>query len=133
MLARLDAARVRLDAAPERVIEEGAPIVLDALRAEAPHRSGRLAAELEAHVEGKRATFSGGAPYTPYVVRGTMPHEIRHDRKKALWWLGALHPTPYVHHPGSLPNNFPKRALATARPFVRAMAKRIAHEVIAPV
>lgn len=38
--------------------------------------------------------------YAPYVFLGTPPHMIYPVNAKALYWKGAAHPVPFVHHPG---------------------------------
>ena len=38
--------------------------------------------------------------YAASVEYGSKPHRIYPKVKKALFWPGALHPVPYVNHPG---------------------------------
>lgn len=52
--------------------------------------------------------------YALYVELGTGPHDILPKSKRALYWKGAEHPVPMVHHPGT-----------HARPFLRPTADTI--------
>jgi hypothetical protein len=60
--------------------------------------------------------------YAAAVELGTRAHIIRPKNKKALYWPGASHPVPLVHHPGS-------KAKPYLRPqvdrFYPSLAKRI--------
>ena len=51
--------------------------------------------------------------YARYVVEGTGPHIIRPAGKKALYWSGVAHPSRFVRHPGTAPNDFVGRAKDT--------------------
>ncbi len=131
MLARLVAAQEKFHLAPHKVVEEGADVMVQALRAEAPKRTGFMASTIEAHVVGDRAHFTTRATYSVYVRKGTRPHEIRaHVGKHALWWPGALHPVRRVMHPGNAPNPFPKRALALAKLDILEKAHGVAKWVL---
>ncbi len=73
------------------------------------------------------ARFTSEASYTPFVIKGTRPHEIwagfytGRTASRALSWPGAAHPTPYVQHPGTKADDFPSRALLKVGPEVRAI------------
>lgn len=54
-----------------------------------------------------------------FVIDGTRPHEIRPKTAKALFWEGADHPVAIVHHPGTRPNDFVKRAIDPLRPAIQ--------------
>lgn len=58
--------------------------------------------------------------YARFVIDGTVAHDIRPRAKKALWWEGAQHPVPMVHHPGTKPNDFVRRAIVPLRPLIQA-------------
>ena len=51
--------------------------------------------------------------YARFVEEGTAPHIIRPRTAGALYWPGAAHPVPLVHHPGS-----------RARPFLKPVAEQ---------
>ncbi|MFD5788567.1 hypothetical protein ACFWH1_18335 [Streptomyces sp. NPDC127037] len=56
-------------------------------------------------------------PAVRYVLNGTRPHIIRPRRRKALRFEvgGRVVFAKLVHHPGTKPNNFLKRALREGR------------------
>jgi hypothetical protein len=132
LLARLAEAEGKWHLAPHRVVEEGAEVMVEALRTEAPKRTGFMASTIRAHVEGDRARFTTGVRYSVFVRRGTAPHEIRAGfyGKRALWWAGAHHPVRRVFHPGNAPNPFPRRALALAKADIMARAHHVAQWVL---
>lgn len=108
-------------------------VLLDAMRQEAPvgpdrvsyggtllHRGGTLQRSL-VYQKGSQGAGIYGVHYAEFVIHGTAPHLILPVQKKALWWQGAAHPVPQVQHPGTAPNDFPKRAVERARPKLEVL------------
>ena len=72
----------------------------------------------------------GIAPYAIYVIKGTKPHDIypkgigtfhagqQLTKGAALWWPGAEHPVPVVHHPGTEANDYFATGVANAQPAI---------------
>lgn len=107
-------------------VDEVGPLVKRELQAKAPvgplnggglrksirYRSKILAGRAE-------ITFTA-VDYVHFVIDGTVAHDIRPRNKKALWWEGAQHPALVVHHPGTKPNDFVRRAIEPLRPAIQA-------------
>ncbi len=82
-------------------------------------------------------------PHFKFVVEGTAPHDIfpraavtylghtirAGSGKSALFWEGADHPVPMVHHPGTQPNDYPSRALENADGEIDARLQKFLDEV----
>lgn len=102
-----------------------------AVTAEAPQRTGALAGSLSASVSGSTITITAGAPYTPFVLHGTGPHDIFPSSAKALFWPGARHPVAHVHHPGTKANPFGERAVNAVQGAMSAELGRLANVWIA--
>jgi hypothetical protein len=108
-------------AVASRLTQAGTLVLLDALKAEAPARSGRLRASIVTKATGPGAIGFFSVAYSALVVRGTRPHLILARTRRALFWAGAGHPVRRVNHPGTRPNPFPQRAVAQAVPALRIM------------
>lgn len=67
-----------------------------------------------------------------FVIDGTRPHEIRPKTAKALFWEGADHPVAVVHHPGTRPNDFVRRAIEPLRPEIQAALSRALAAALKP-
>ena len=140
VLRRLDDISDRLPQAPRRIVDDAAEAMTRALVVEAPKRTGALAAGIHSRVEGgpgyARASFWARAPYTPYVLGGTRPHEIvagfysGRSGKRTLAWPGMRHPVARVHHPGTRPNPFNVRAFQATLPRIRAIASKVGRWVL---
>jgi hypothetical protein len=76
-----------------------------------------------------RITFSAGTPYARYVVDGTPPHLIQPRSARALHWRanGASHFARVVHHPGTRPNPYARRAIEPMLPLIQ---RRLQESVI---
>lgn len=98
------------------------PVVREELRKAAPIRQGSLitGGRLRQSIRYQRAfTPSGGSvkwtsnvPYAGYVIGGTRPHEIHAKSTRAMRFMdkgGGIAFRRHVRHPGSKPNDFPKR------------------------
>lgn len=115
--------------APRHVVHEAAEVLKKAIQAEAPSRSGALRRGIHYRTRAigpaVAARFTSEASYTQFVIKGTQAHDIwagfytGKSSKRALYWPGAAHPTPYVRHPGTRADPFPSRALARVGPQVR--------------
>lgn len=66
-------------------------------------------------------TYATGVPYARYVVDGTVPHLIEPRAAKALHWVDRSgdHFARLVHHPGTRPNPFARRAMEMMLPFIQ--------------
>ncbi len=117
----------------KKALAETAVKVEDYIRAEAGHhlKTGVLNSSIF-----KKRTTDGWdighdlqrAPHAVFVMFGTKPHLIKPKKKKSLRWAGggAFHFAKVVHHPGSKPDNWLKRAAAMApQIFERAVQAHI--------
>lgn len=108
------------------------PIVLAVLKAHAPVGKGPKAGEFRDSIRAQRSLggmaarleFVSGAPHARFVIEGTKPHEIRPRQARALYWVdsGGSHFARLVHHPGTRPNPFVRRAVRPMEPAIRAAA-----------
>ena len=98
------------------IAQAAAPVLLNALRAEAPVRTGKLRASVVARANSTGGYGFYGVGYGRLLVTGTRPHVIVPRTKRALFWPGAGHPVRRVEHPGTKPNRFPERAVQTVAP-----------------
>ena len=99
------------------------PVVKRQLQSAAPVRTGglRKSVKYRSNVLASRAVMTFTAiDYARFVIDGTAPHEIRPRNKQALFWQGADHPVTVVHHPGTRPNDFVRRAIEPLRPEIQA-------------
>ena len=83
----------------------------------APWRTGKLAGSIVKDVSEDEASISALASYAVYVEKGTAPHEIRPVNASVLAFEagGGVVFTRLVRHPGTKPNPFMQRAVATLR------------------
>ena len=117
--------------APRAIVHQAAELLKRALQDEAPERTGALKRGIHYRTQAIgpaiAARFFTAVPYAAFVIDGTAPHDIwagfysGGSDKKALFWEGASHPTPYVRHPGTKPNPFPDRAMVKVGAQVRAI------------
>jgi hypothetical protein len=98
----------------------GTAMLLEALKAEAPRKTGRLRDSILARTEAGERRFYA-LPSARYVVGGTRPHLILPRTKRALFWPGAGHPVRQVRHPGTAPNDFPARAVGRSTPALHVL------------
>lgn len=90
-------------------IETGVNFIRPIMRQKAPHKSGEMSKNIYARAVGLKGEVGPNlniTPYAWYVHKGTDPHIIRPNKKKALYWPGAKHPVKKVKHPGSRPQPF---------------------------
>jgi hypothetical protein len=119
----------------------GAAIVLERLRAEAPVRTGRLGASLQARGPALQAGGTGsevtfwGLGYGAMLARGTRPHPIEPRRGRFLVFrrYGRLVLARRVWHPGTKANPFPRRAAQRAMPALRGLLLERGEAVLAAV
>lgn len=112
------------------VFEAGKDVLVAALQAAAPKRTGQYAAGITATtiLNPRTASISawGAKPLTQWLIDGTQPHVIVPVRAKALFWPGALHPVMRVNHPGTAPNPWHVApANAAAETIGQAMAEAV--------
>lgn len=100
-----------------------AEMLLVALQAEAPVRSGRLRASIVARHKGANGYAFSSVAYGKLVVQGTRPHLILPRARRALFWPGAGHPVRRVRHPGTKPDHFPERAVQRSLPALRVLLR----------
>lgn len=98
-----------------------AQTLLAALKAATPARTGALRASIVARAAGASGVGFYGLAYGKLLVQGTRPHVIVPRTKQALAWPGAGHPVRRVQHPGTRPDDFPRRAVDAATPVLRAL------------
>lgn len=103
------------------IMRTGERIILDALKTEAPVKTGALRDSITSRSSGPQGAGFYGLYYGEYVVHGTRPHIIMPSVKKALYWPGARHPVRRVNHPGTKPNDFVRRAVMKAEPALRTL------------
>lgn len=102
-----------------RAVSLARQIGLQALRREAPKRTGRYAAGIIAKQRTSAATrsirleFYGPHPLSLWIIHGTRPHRIVPVRARALHFTvnGEEVFARWVSHPGTKPNPFHQRAL----------------------
>lgn len=91
------------------------PAMTAALKAAAPHQSGRFAASIwgrrQTSLSSMDVVFSAHVPYAKFVVEPTKAHVIAARNAKALHWTGgSLGPGDHfarsVQHPGTSGNRF---------------------------
>lgn len=105
---------------------EIAPVVKEAVRFNAPVRTGRLrdsvVMERRARKGGIEITFLSDTPYAGYVERGTPAHMIYPRRARMLHWVDPGGESVFrkeVHHPGTRANPFVDRAVMELYPWIR--------------
>jgi HK97 gp10 family phage protein len=114
--------------ATSRWAEEIGPVLEAAIRAEAPvgkKNGGRLRESIKfrkrAGISGVALEFGSDVPYASFVEDGTPPHLILPRRASMLRFesrSGETVYSPYVHHPGTKPNPFARRAVERMSPFI---------------
>jgi hypothetical protein len=73
------------------------------------------------------------ASYAPFVEFGTRAHTILPREKKALYWPGASHPVRSVKHPGTQPNQFMERIIASSQDDIDARFVSALTEITAAI
>lgn len=123
---RLQRSRDALQLAARGAGTDSGYVLRTALKAAAPKKTGAMAASIGFRTAGG----TGGVTLTffanqtaQYVIGGTRPHLIRPRFRRALHWPGAAHPVRVVHHPGTRPNDFRKRAWSACRGDVRTILR----------
>ncbi|HEV7216691.1 MAG TPA: HK97 gp10 family phage protein [Chloroflexota bacterium] len=120
----------RFSDATSAVAQAGAEVLLGALQAEAPVRSGKLRASIVARDNGANGYGFYGVRYGKLVVHGTRPHVILPRTKRALFWPGAGHPLRRVQHPGTKPSSFPARAVQRSLPALLLLLRDDGRRVV---
>jgi hypothetical protein len=87
------------------------------LQDEAPVDSGRLRSSIRYSrvtlVGSVRIRWTAHVPYAPFVIEGTKAHRITAVAARTLHWTTSGGGERFAHsvwHPGTKPNDFPKRA-----------------------
>jgi hypothetical protein len=130
-----------------------APVVLDALRQEAPvykyddpqlsrgQKPGDLKKSIKLDTVGggiasAEMVFVSDVPYAGYVVSGTRGHPIPKEGggAKTLRWTrnGVTNYRRSVQHPGTHANNFPQRAITAVGPAIGRTLELTVSEYIKP-
>jgi len=114
--------------ATSRWAEEIGPVMEAAIRAEAPvgkKNGGRLRESItfrkKTGISGVALEFGSNVPYAKFVEDGTPPHLILPRRATRLRFEsrgGDIVYSPYVHHPGTKPNPFARRAVERMSPLI---------------
>lgn len=131
--------RFQFTSAVAKFADEAGPVIRDELKAKAPVASGPNAVRpgrLRDAIRYSRSTtagdtlkleFSASPPYTKWVIGGTKPHLIEAVAARSLHFFDSAGGERFprsVHHPGTQPNRFPRRALDSVQPEVTAMFRR---------
>ncbi len=98
-----------------------------------PWRTGNLAQSIVKQIGEGEASIQALAPYAPYVIFGTAPHEIRPRNASCLVFnahSGELVFTQLVRHPGTKPNPFLQKAVEDARSKVEEIFADLWGELI---
>jgi hypothetical protein len=129
--------RFQWTAAAATFADEAGPVIRDALKEASPvgkppndPRPGRLRDAIRysrstTAGDSLRLEFTASPPYTRYVIDGTRPHLIEAVASRALHWVAAEGDrfAKRVHHPGTAPNPFPRRAMETVKEPVSDLFK----------
>lgn len=136
-----DLARFRFMKAAVGWADEVGPLVRAGLKAKAPvAKQGAGAGRLRDSIRYERNTTSGGVtlsftayvPYAKYVIEGTPPHLIRARAARYLHWKDGSgdHFAKQVNHPGTRPNDFPRRAIGPLEPLIRKRFAEILNQAL---
>lgn len=92
----------------KRTVASVAGAAMGQMGARAPFRTGALRYSIRLQAADFEAFVGPEAPHTPYVVFGTMPHDIYPVNASCLAfeWRGGMRFFAHVHHPGTRPNPF---------------------------
>jgi hypothetical protein len=90
-----------------------APVNGGALRKSIRYRSKVLASRAE-------MTFTA-VDYARFVIEGTSAHEIPFKKPQPLLFDVGWRTVSVVHHPGTKPNDFVRRAITPLRPAIQAV------------
>ncbi len=106
----------RLRPALEWAVDELAATAANVMTDLAPERTGRLRASIRIDRRPLMAIIGPTTYYAKYVELGTRPHIIRPRRARFLhFWIGEREIfAKVVHHPGTRPQLFVKRAADAA-------------------
>lgn len=131
--------RFKWAAAAAEFADAAGPVVRTALKKEAPVASGPNAVRpgrLRDAIRYSRSSTAGDSlrleytanpPYTPFVIKGTKPHDIEAVAAQTLHWVGGGGGDVFrrrVHHPGTAPNPFPRRAMEACKSEVADLFKQ---------
>lgn len=96
--------------------------------------TGNLNRNHHAVVNGFQAEIKNRTKYWGYPNYGTKAHDITPKNKNALYWKGAKHPVPLVHHPGIKPMKFTTKAInryMNSKKHVKSLQKNMkSHGVV---
>lgn len=105
--------------------DEVGPLMREELKRQAPEKTGRLRQSIRYRRRfsgfGGSVQWTANTPYAAFVVRGTQPHEISAKATRALRFMdkgGGVAFARHVNHPGSKPDDFPKRAAEALGPRI---------------
>ena len=128
-----------------KALRESGRVVLPALKARTPRRTGKLANSTRFQVTGmghdqalqvrQGARSESGDFYGGYVRQGTRPHRIVPFRAKALRFFmgGEVVFATSVNHPGTKPNRYHVRTLEAVRGKIAQITKKAGVHVAARV
>lgn len=132
-----------------RLAQDAGDVLLTALQDEAPLSTGVEnqtpgGAFRESIRQRQLAHYGGGLtleyvaadPLARFIIEGTQPHIIRPVNGKVLHFISADGDevfTREVHHPGTLPNDFPARAWESSRSEIEEILRRTGRELIESV
>ncbi len=117
----------------QKLIEKLADIAYASAFFRVPWSTGNLAQSIVKQIGEGEASIQALAPYVPYVIFGTAPHEIRPRNASCLVFKahsGELVFTQLVRHPGTKPNPFMQKAVEDARSKVEETFAELWGELI---
>ncbi len=126
----LDLQEVDLGSVRQKLINRIADSLYAGAFFRAPWRTGALAQSIVKEVTNDSAVIDVVAPYAPFVVKGTAPHEIRPVRASCLAFevAGETVFARLVRHPGTKPDPFLDDAKAEVLSQLPAFFREIFEE-----
>jgi hypothetical protein len=122
--------RFRAGAILSEVADTVRPGLVAALKLAAPQHSGRLARSIRVERSTRllpttEVSLRGvtSVPYARFVLEGTAPHPIAAVNAQSLRWYDQMGDPVFrraVQHPGTRPNDFPKRVWRSMREPIMA-------------
>lgn len=96
----------------------------------APKRTGALSESIQTRYAGpmRYEVFADMPPYDVYMEEGTRPHGIYGN--PLLYWEGALHPVPYVNHPGTEAYKYMEEAMLANATLIVGLVEMALEELL---
>lgn len=113
--------------------------LLAALQAAAPVKTGAFRDSIRSIQHGGEGQivyeYTAADPLNRFIIEGTAPHPIEPVKAGALYFIGANGEVfaRHVDHPGTQPNDFPRRAWEDARSEIEDGLRQMGRELIEQV